>query len=124
MGQDKVGSKEDNAGSHARFTVVIFASSDRDPQGPEVLFKAVDPARLRDTSISKVPTCLSVRFTSTATYDTESTVAMVNEKYSQRTLAQCLGRPWRGLLIDQFTAQLTPEALKAMISNHRVPIVI
>ena len=124
IAQKNVGAKEDNAGNHARFTVVLFSSNDGTMKSPEVLFKAKDPRMLRDLPMAKIPTNLSIRFTSTATYDEESTIAMVCEKFSQETLAQATGAPWRGLLIDQFAGQLTPSALNAMIKKRRAPIVI
>ena len=80
---------------------------------------------MKDIFIHKIPQNVTIRFTPTATYDEPSTIKMVKEKYAQKMISQMTGNEvWRGLVIDQFTAQLTPEAVEVMIATGRVPVII
>ena len=83
-GQEKIGAIEDAEGNRARFTVVVFASSDGLAKAPEVCFKGVEPRRMRDLELDKVPPGVSLRFSKSGSYDEPSTVATVGENFPRK----------------------------------------
>ena len=126
-GADQVTAKEDNAGAKSRFTVVLFASSDGVPRAPEVMMKGVGPERMTDLATHRIPSNITFRVSPSASYDSASTMDMVQEKYGQWAMDQLVGGSgcgYRVLVIDQFAGQLTPEALAKMIKLKRIPIII
>ena len=124
VGERRVGAKEDNAGERARHTVIVYSSSDGVSKAPEVLFKANGPGSIKGITWKHIPTNVSARFTPTATYDEESTMAMLQEKYGIRPTSEMLGCGYRSLIIDQFAGQITPGAFAEMPAPRKIPLVI
>ena len=127
-GRVVAGSREDHYGDHSGFTVVIFAPSDGQVRGPEVLFKGTNASLLRGLGIRKISKTVTARCAPNATYDTASAGDMASEKYSEMPMKQYMRKScnscWRWFLVDQFAAQLTAEVINAMISCGRVPSAI
>ena len=124
---EQVGAREENSGNRARITVVLSASNGV-AQSPEVLSKATNPSELRDVDLFSAPRSASIRSAPSATHNTPAAVAIDQEEYSRVTTKQAIRRganpSWRALLIDQFTAQVYPATITAMVHCKRAPIVV
>ena len=94
------------------------------PEGPAALYKGADPARMRDLDWKRAPSNVIARFTPTATYEGQSAMGMTKEKYGARVMSELLVRGFRVLAIDQFTGQITPDALAQMLEFRNLPVVI
>ena len=90
-GADQVTAKEDNAGAKPRFAVAIFASSDGVPRAPEVMMKGVGPERMADLATHRIPANITFRVSPSASYDSASTMDMVQAKYGQWAMDQLVG---------------------------------
>ena len=86
--QAKAGAGADNAGNHARRTVVLFEASDGILRAPEVHRKTTDPTGPRDVNLSKIPQGVSVRFTPAAADDTNATIRVGEDTVSQPHFSQ------------------------------------
>ena len=84
----KAEARADSAGNHARRTVVLFAASDGILRAPEVHHKTTDPTGPRDVNLDKIPQDVSVRFTPTAADDTNATIRVGKDAFSQPHFSQ------------------------------------
>ena len=123
-GQERIGATQDAEGGRARFTVVVFASSDGLAEAPEVRYKGVRPSRLRGIRLGKVPPGVAWRFPKSGGYDERSSLATSGEIFPQKMIARVPGKPRRDLSADHFTGHLTRAVVGKLPASRRAPIAI
>ena len=101
-----------------------FPSSGGFARNPEIMFKATDPQILKDIDWARAPTDITIQFPPAATYDAETTRKMLKQKFGQRTPSELAGPRFRGLVMDQFAGQITPDVVSAMLKRRRAPVCI
>jgi len=116
-GAEKVGAKEDNEGDHDRHTTVLWSSSDGKEFQPHVCFKSIDPTRLKDINLRKIPKGVCLQFSESGSYDEATTIDMLKEKFPAGGILFGETSGWRGLLFDQMDGQLTDTSSYQTLSG-------
>ena len=103
--------------------MMVLSSTHPPNRCPEIMFRGPPECRPRD--MKSVPSNVSVRFSSKATYSSTTIMGFLENKFKQPGILEALSETtrYRVLVLDQFSAHVKPEVVEAIIKKyHRVPL--